>query len=192
LHPKLQERYDITEQKGFSGAGIMDEIAGGSVWIRPFFRFGATRRLFFPERGRNIPFTIYNEAAVNEEGKAVVTWNRTFSFDGTRRFFDAVMYLDEERHEIVDYFGKPPLLISTLSFYADEKGRMHIASKKQWLYLFGKRIPLPKWLYGEAQITEAFDDKEHCFQVNVSVRSPVAGILFSYEGTFREMERDHT
>jgi hypothetical protein len=100
------------------------------------------------------------------------------------------MYWDEEQKEIVDYFGQPSLLVSTLSFRVDEKGRMNISSKKQWLYMFGKKIPLPKFLYGEAVIIESFDDRRNCFCVNVNVRNPLAGTLFSYNGTFTEMECD--
>ncbi|MDQ0246843.1 hypothetical protein J2S09_004447 [Bacillus fengqiuensis] len=190
LHPKLQQRYDITEQKDFRGAGKMDEIAGGSVWIRPFFRLGAKRRLFFPERGKDIPFTIYNGVSINEEGKTLVKWNRAFTFGRKRRFFDAVMYLNEEQDEIIDYFGQPPLLVSTLSFYVDDQGSMNISSKKQWLHLFGKNIPLPKSFYGEARIIESFDDEQNCFRIKVEVRNPLVGTLFSYNGTFTEMERD--
>lgn len=190
LHPKLQQRYDITEQRAFHGAGKMDEIAGGSVWISPIFGLGAKRRLFFPERGKDIPFTIYNEASINTDGKTIVTWNRTFAFGRKRRFFDAVMYLNEQQNEIIDYFGQPPLLVSTLSFQVDDQGAMNISSKKQWLHLFGKNIPLPKAFYGEALIMESFDDERNCFRIKVEVRNPLAGTLFSYNGTFTEMERD--
>ena len=190
LHPKLQQRYDITEQKDFYGAGKMDEIAGDSVWIRPFFLLGTKRRLFFPERGKGIPFTIYNEASTNEEGKTIVKCNRTFAFGQKRRFFDAVMCLNEEQNEIIDYFGQPPLLVSTLSFHVDDQGGMNISSEKQWLHLFGKNIPLPKSFYGEARIIESFDDEQNCFRIKVNVRNPLVGPLFSYNGTFTEMERD--
>ncbi|HWO98068.1 MAG TPA: DUF4166 domain-containing protein [Bacillus sp. (in: firmicutes)] len=190
LHPKLQQRYDITEQKDFYGVGKMDEITGGSRWIRLFFLFGAKRRLFFPERGKDVPFTIWNEASTNEEGKTIVKWNRTFTFGRKHRFFDAIMYLNQEQDEIIDYFGQPPLLVSTLSFHADDQGRMHISSKRQWLHLFGKNILLPKFLYGKATIMEAYDDQQNCFRIRVNVRNPLAGTLFSYEGTFTEMERD--
>lgn len=48
------------------------------------------------------------------------------------------MKLDE--NEIVDYFGEPHLLVSTLNFYIDELGAMHISSKKQWFYMFGRKV----------------------------------------------------
>ena len=48
------------------------------------------------------------------------------------------MKLDE--NEIVDYFGEPHLLVSTLNFHIDELGAMHISSKKQWFYMFGRKV----------------------------------------------------
>lgn len=75
---------------------------------------------------------IHNTAERDEHGNEFVRWNRTFYFHNKKRYFNAVMQLDEENNEIVDYFGEPHLLVSTLNFYIDEKGGMHISSKKQW------------------------------------------------------------
>lgn len=49
------------------------------------------------------------------------------------------MQFDENENEIVDYFGEPHLLVSTLHFHIDELGAMHISSKKQWFYMFGRK-----------------------------------------------------
>ncbi|CAM3852865.1 DUF4166 domain-containing protein [Bacillus paramycoides] len=96
------------------------------------------------------------------------------------------MQLDEEGKEIVDYFGEPHLLVSTLNFHIDEAGAMHISSKKQWFFMFGIKIPLPKFLYGEAKIIERYDDALQCFRIHVQVRNSLIGSLFSYKGTFVE------
>ncbi len=96
------------------------------------------------------------------------------------------MQLDEEGKEIVDYFGEPHLLVSTLNFHIDEAGAMHISSKKQWFFMFGRKIPLPKFLYGEAKIIESYDDALQCFRIHVQVRNSLIGSLFSYKGTFVE------
>ncbi|MEC3090615.1 DUF4166 domain-containing protein, partial [Bacillus tropicus] len=141
-------------------------------------------RIFFSERGKGVPFTIHNTAEHDEHGHELVRWNRTFYFHNKKRYFNAVMKLDE--NEIVDYFGEPHLLVSTLDFYIDELGAMHISSKKQWFYMFGRKISLPKFLYGEANIVESYDDELQCFRIHVQVRNPLMGSLFSYKGTFVE------
>ena len=45
-----------------------------------------------------------------------------------------------DENEIVDYFGEPHILVSTLNFHIDEMGAMHISSKKQWFYMFRRKI----------------------------------------------------
>lgn len=188
LHPKLQKRYAITEEHSFIGEGRMDEITEGSVVARTILKVAAKFRMFFSERGEEVPFTIHNTAEKDYKGEVFVRWNRMFLFGTKKRYFNAIMYLNNEQDEIVDYFGEPHLLVSTLAFHVDEKGAIHIASKKQWFYLFGMKIPLPKFLYGEAKITESYDDELDCYRIHVQVRNPLLGPLFSYKGTF--MERD--
>ncbi len=67
-----------------------------------------------------MPFTIHNTAERDEHGHELVRWNRTFYFHNKKRYFNAVMKLDA--NEIVDYFGEPHLLVSTLNFHIDELG----------------------------------------------------------------------
>jgi len=190
LHPMLQRRYTITKGKSFYGQGKMDEISGGNRFIRPLFRWGAKRRLFFAERGKDIPFWIKNTAYTTNGGCEYVEWIRSFIFDKNVRHFDAIMYLDREKRKIIDDFGVPPLLVSTLDFRVDEERRLHISSDKQWLKVFGKNIPLPKCLHGNARIIESFQEEMDCFHVEVHVSNPLVGTLFSYKGYFYEMESE--
>lgn len=188
MHPKLQKRYRLNDQSGFIGKGMMDSITGGTFIVRQFLRLGVRFRLFFSERGNDIPFTIVNTVKKNEQGQQIVEWRRTFEFHNVSRHFDAVMYLDDYKQEIIDEFGMPSVMTATLAFHVDECGAVHITSKKQWLQLFGKRIPLPKCLYGVAHIVETFDNEKDCFLISVHVHNPLAGTVFSYSGSFREYD----
>ncbi|KOS28477.1 hypothetical protein ADK17_10430 [Bacillus anthracis] len=183
LHPKLQKRYEITEENSFTGEGKMDEIYGGSFFVKLILKIASKFRMFFPERGKKVPFTIHNTAERDEHGNEFVRWNRTFYFRNKKRYFNAVMKFDE--NEIVDYFGEPHILVSTLNFHIDEMGAMHISSKKQWFYMFRRKIPLPRFLYGEANIVESYDETKQCFRIHVQVRYPALLLsLLSYRGTF--------
>ncbi|MFD3450219.1 DUF4166 domain-containing protein [Microbacteriaceae bacterium 4G12] len=188
LHPKLQKRYAITETYSFVGEGRMDEITEGSAVVRIFLKMAAKFRMFFSERGKEVPFTIQNTVDKDKKGEVFVRWNRTFLFGEKKRYFNAIMYLSKQEDEIIDYFGEPHLLVSTLAFHVDETGAIHISSKKQWFYLCGMKLPLPKFLYGEARITESYDDELDCYRIHVRVQNPLLGPLFSYKGTFRERE----
>lgn len=117
----MQERYAITKGNSFIGEGEMDEIYGGSFFVKLILKIASKFRMFFSERGKKVPFTIHNTAERDEQGKEFVRWNRTFYFQNKKRYFNAVMQLDEGNNEIVDYFGEPHMLVSTLNFYIDEK-----------------------------------------------------------------------
>ncbi|ALC82463.1 MULTISPECIES: DUF4166 domain-containing protein [Bacillus] len=188
LHPKLRKRYLITADKEFNGKGTMSEISGGNAFVRLLFKLALPYRCFYPERGENIPFSIVNRAIEAEDGTAGVLWNRTFSFGKKNRYFDAKMILDDEKDEIIDFFGQPPFFISTLEFSVESDGSLVITSDKQWLYVFKKRIPLPKMLYGYTLVKESYDDKNDCYLIEVHVDNPLFGTLFFYKGSFRELE----
>ena len=69
LHPKLQKRYAITEENSFTGEGEMDEIYGGSFFVKLILKIASKFRMFFSERGKKVPFTIHNTAERDEQGK---------------------------------------------------------------------------------------------------------------------------
>jgi hypothetical protein len=188
LHPQLQRRYAIIENRPFIAEGKMEYITGGSFLVRILLRIGAPLRLFFAERGRNTPFRICNFCE-NRDGYRIVRWERTFLFPHVKRYFDAYMFLQD--NEVVDYFGKPPLLVSTLFFRVNELGAMCITTKKQWIRIGKWNIQLAKKLYGHAEIEETFDESLQCFIIIVRVSNPILGELFSYKGTFREIESDY-
>ena len=56
----------------------MDEIYGGSFFVKFILKITSKFRMFFSERGEEIPFTIQNIAERDEYGRELVRWNRTF------------------------------------------------------------------------------------------------------------------
>ena len=48
------------------------------------------------------------------------------------------MQFDENENEIVDYFGEPHLLVSTLHFHIDELGQCIFLQKTMVLYVWKK------------------------------------------------------
>lgn len=189
LHPKLQKRYQLDESHTFSGTGTMSEISGGSFLVRMLLKLGVFFRCFFSERGKDIPFTIQNRACLLNREHTGIEWN-TFFFKGKNRYFDAIMVYDEKEDRILDFFGKPHLLLSVLAFEASADGSLTITSGKQWLLICGKRIALPKWLTGTSVVCETFDESKNCFTIQVHVQNTILGTLFFYNGMFQEEERE--
>ena len=81
LHPQMQRRFGFSSADGVAsiGTGVMDEIWKGHFFTEPFLRIGASRRIMFPETGRNIPFRIENYAFVDRFGRETISWILTFS-----------------------------------------------------------------------------------------------------------------
>src|SRR6266513_2978323 len=107
LHPKIQDRFGFGSADGVAsiGTGTMEEIWHGPLYTMPFLYVGSWRRIMFPERGRDVPFTIRNYAYVDRFGRETVTWVREFQMPGRKRRFDATMIYSQRRGCIVDYLG---------------------------------------------------------------------------------------
>lgn len=191
LHPMLQKRYEISSLNSFQGSGVMKKISGGPFWLYPFFFLGTKWKLLFPEYGENISFVIKNTPRKGKNGEEQVHWERIFYFDKKKRYFNALMSLDEERSIIKDYLGEPALMYSDLAFSVnDASGSITIQSQDQRLVLGRWEIPLPRIFQGLATVTESYLEKEKAFQIKVNVENPIIGSLFSYEGVFRDDASD--
>ncbi|MCY7734501.1 DUF4166 domain-containing protein [Bacillus safensis] len=187
LHPKLKERYN----RAFTAEGTMEEIGGGTRLIRFFLKIGPHFRCFFPERGKNIPFRIVNKPFMTNKGEEGMHWFRTFYFPKKERHFDADMIIDEKSHKVLDYFGKPRLLMTELHFTVTKYGFLHIQSGQQKLLMFGREWPLPSWLYGESDVTEGYDERTDEYTIHVHVKNRLFGTLFTYKGRFTERVESH-
>ncbi|KAB7708675.1 DUF4166 domain-containing protein [Bacillus aerolatus] len=53
--------------------------------------------------------------------------------------------------------------------------------------VFGRKIPLPAFLYGNSRVIESYQEESGLFHINVHVSNPLLGTLFAYKGSFREM-----
>ncbi|WP_228409548.1 DUF4166 domain-containing protein [Radiobacillus deserti] len=187
LHPMLQKRYSVSEGSVFVAKGTMYRIRGGPRWLAPLFWLATKRKLLFPEHGQNIPFTI-----VNQSKKEQVYWKRAFYFPNKTRFFNAVMSLDSKRNVIKDYLGESPVVYSDLVFEVTQDGGILITSKDQRLVIGKWEIPLPKLFQGLARVKESFDPIKNTYRIDVSVRNPMIGHVFAYEGEFIQDEYENS
>lgn len=185
LHPQIQRRFGFSSQDGVAavGRGTMEEVWHGLPYTLPFLYVGTWRRIMFPERGRDVPFTIENYAYVDPYGRETVTWNRTFRTRRTRRF-DATMVYSEDRGRVIDYLGDHQHLAVDIDLGIDDNGGLHLRGGKQRFYegFIGFRFPM--LLSGYADVHEWYDDAEGRFRISVDVRNKLWGRLFGYHGAF--------
>ena len=187
LHPEIQRRFGFSSQDGVAsiGRGVMDEVWRGPFWTLPFLYVGSWRRIMFPERGRDIPFTIENYAFVDAFGRETVSWIRTFETRRVRRRFDAYMIYSPDRHRIVDYMGSHEHLAVDLDLWVDDEGGLRLRSGAQRFYEQRLAFTYPNALTGIADVREWYDDAEGCFRIDVDVHNDRFGPLFGYRGRFQ-------
>lgn len=190
LHPMLQKRYGQLSKRPFYGRGIMKTIHGGPKWLAPIFYLGTRWKLLFPESGTDIPFSITNTPKIGKGGEEQVHWERVFHFPDKKRYFNALMSLDDRQSIIKDYLGEPPLVYSDLTCTVNASdGSLTIESRKQRLILGRWELPLPRIFQGFATVTERYIDDRETYSIHVRVHNPLIGTVFSYEGVFTYEEK---
>jgi hypothetical protein len=191
LHPKLQWRFGFSSQDGVCqiGTGVMDEIWRGAWWTLPFLLLGSTRRVLFPTRGSDVPFTISNYAYVDGFGRETVTWARRFKLRRRYRSFDATMILSPSRRVVIDYLGTHQHLAVDIHCSVDAEGAMCIRTGEQRFYEGPVAFRFPLILSGVAEVREWWDEATERFRIEVNVSNRVFGRLFGYRGSFTVAER---
>ena len=185
LHPKIQERFGFSSKDHVAciGRGVMDEIWHGRLYTLPFLYLGSWRRIMFPERGKQVPFSISNYAFVDPFGRETVTWIRQFSTKTPRRF-DAYMIHSRERGRIVDYLGTHQHLAVDIDLKVAEDGGVHLSSGAQRFYEGWVGFSFPLLFSGIADVHEWYDDRIQKFRIQVKVQNRTWGPLFGYSGSF--------
>jgi hypothetical protein len=162
LHPKMQWRFGFSSADHVChlGSGVMDEVWRGRAFTLPFLFIGSTRRVLFPSRGRDVPFTIANYAYIDSFGRETVTWARRFRMRHRYRAFDATMIHSTQRSLIIDYLGTHQHLAVDIHCSVDDEGAMCIRSGEQCLYEGRIAFRFPILLSGVANVREWWDESD--------------------------------
>lgn len=181
LHPLLKKKYG--KQLGaLTATGTMNHIRG-SVVYRPVTRIFARDDFLFPERGKNVPFTITNTYHPSPQ---VVDWNRTFYFQKNVRTFFARMYWDASSEQILDRLGRSGRFMQPLVFTVTSNGALLITSEQSFIRLFGRYVKLPKRMSAKVNVYEEAIDDEH---IHIFVHITLIGTVMMYEGVATIVEQ---
>jgi len=186
LHPKIQQRFGFNSQDKVAsiGKGVMQKVWYGNFYTLPFLYLGTWRNILFPQKGKNIPFSIENYAYIDNFGRETVTWIRKFYFQKKIRKFDATMVFSQERDCIVDYLGTHQHLAVDIEMSVSQNGGLMLCSGEQRFYEGFLSFKFPLFFSGIANVCEWYDEKEEKFKISVVVKNKIWGNLFGYEGTF--------
>ncbi len=182
----MQWRFGFSSADGVCqiGTGTMDQVWRGKAFTLPFLLLGATRRILFPSRGNQIPFTISNYAYIDSSGRETVTWARRFKMRRRYRAFDATMIYSHARGVIVDYLGTHQHLAVDIHCSVDDHGAMCLRTGEQRFYEGPLAFGFPLLMSGVAEVREWWDDDTQRFGIDVKVTNRIFGPLFGYSGTF--------
>ena len=185
LHPKIQERFGFDGESGLAsiGRGTMARVWHGPFYTYPFLVLGTFRRIMFPERGTDVPFTIRNYAYRDPLGRETATWIRDFATRTPRRF-DAYMIHGPSRGLIVDYLGTHQHLAVDLELSVMPNGGLRLVSGEQRFYEGPVAFRFPMLFSGVAEVEEWYDDAQERYRIKVVVSNRVFWRLFGYEGAF--------
>ncbi|KIL53512.1 hypothetical protein KP77_04880 [Jeotgalibacillus alimentarius] len=186
LHPKLQHRYALPLDQEFFATGVMSQIKNGGRLLSPFYCLTSKANFLFPESGQEIPFSIANRCAMNQDGEVEVAWERTFHFQNAERKFNARMTVDLEKKLVKDFLGDIPFFYSDLHFDVTKEGFLIITSGVQKVMLGKAGFTLPKILRGRVTVLEGYDDQKDVYTIHVSIYNAVLGRVMMYAGEFKE------
>lgn len=187
LHPKLQERFGISQENRLmmKGTGKMDRVWNAGLHTRPFLKVGTLRNIMFPETGTGIPFTIENYCYIDSFGRETVAWIRKFQFGKKTRRFDATMVFSEKQHRLIDYLGTMQHLVTDLELKANSDGSITIRSGPQRFYEKKIGFNFPGLFSGNAEVNELYDEQRDGFRIDVCVSNRTFGKIFGYSGFFK-------
>jgi hypothetical protein len=154
-----------------------------NAYTLPFLYIGTWRRIMFPDRGHNVPFTIENYAYVDGFGRETVTWVRRFQTKRLRRF-DAYMIFSQQRGQVIDYLGSHQHLAVDIELSVDERGGLRLRSGEQRFYEGPLAFKFPLFFSGIANVCEWYDDVHRKYRIQVAVTNRLWGDLFGYRGSF--------
>jgi hypothetical protein len=185
LHPEVRRRFGFSSSDGVAsiGRGVMEEVWHGPPYVLPFLYVGSFRSIMFPEKGRDVPFSVENYAYVDPLGRETVTWIRTFE-GRRRRRFDAYMIDSKKRGRVVDYLGTHQHLAVDIDLSVDHEGGLRLRSGAQRFYEGPVGFSFPMIFSGFADVREWFDETLGRFRIEVKVANGVWGPLFGYRGSF--------
>lgn len=192
MSPKVREHFlqPVGTRRLYRGTMGRVWRAGGArgALARPALWASSRAHLLFDRVGTDVGFELENVVTPHPDGRARMTWTRTFRFPDATHVFHAVMACDPGRRLVDDRLGRNGELEVHLQPRVLDDGSLAMESRRQWLRLGRRvRVPLPGWAAGRASIHE-WERPDGSLGIRVAISNPVMGEFFGYEGSFQRVE----
>ncbi|WP_202703453.1 DUF4166 domain-containing protein [Flavobacterium sp. UGB4466] len=185
LHPEIQKRFDFstTNNIAFIGKGTMDNIWNGNKFAVFILKLLSKTNILFPRVGQNIEYEIHNYPYLDKFNREVHSMNRVFFFPDKEQRFDGTATYSQTKKHIVEYLGLDHRMVFEMGLSAED-GAIRFTSGRQFAFVGGLKLPIPKLVRGDIELLEWFDDTEQKFYLDLSVKSKLFGPLFGFTGWF--------
>ena len=186
LHPKIQQQFGFNSYDGIAsvGVGIMEKVWHGKFYILPLLYIGRVRNILFPDKGEMIPFSMESYAYRDGFGRETISLIRKYQFAKKIRRFDETMILSRIRRKLVSYLGTHQNLAVDIDVSVADNGGIRFKSGQMRLYTKILGFVFPRFLSGEGDICEWYDDRTEKYKISVKVNNRFWGKFFGYEGSF--------
>ena len=193
LHPEIQRRFDFSTMNNiaFVGKGVMDKIWNGNKIAVFVLKLLSKSNILFPRTGENIEYEIHNYPYIDSFNREVHSMNRIFYFPDEQQRFDGTATYSESKKHIVEYLGLDHRMVFEMALSA-ENGAIRFKSGRQFLFILGLKIPVPKLVRGNIDLIEWYDDEKQKFYLDLKVNSVLFGPLFGFTGWFDADYTDFT
>ena len=185
LHPEIQRRFDFSTMNNiaFVGKGVMDKIWNGNKIAVFVLKLLSKSNILFPRTGENIEYEIHNYPYIDSFNREVHSMNRIFYFPDEQQRFDGTATYSESKKHIVEYLGLDHRMVFEMALSA-ENSAIRFKSGRQFLFILGLKIPVPKLVRGNIDLIEWYDDEKQKFYLDLKVNSVLFGPLFGFTGWF--------
>lgn len=170
LHPRIQKL--LGSEGTVNAHGVFASAGARARWLAPVLAITTRWGLLFPEHERNVPFTVTLTITAQQ-----ISTLRRFQFASRTR-----VLADETRliaGQLVDMHARR-LLVRMRSTVAED-GTLHFESASSRLRLGQTLLWFPRV---PVSVTQWWDAEAEAHGIRVTVRVPLLGEVFGYEGTF--------
>ncbi len=161
----------------------MDRIWNGNKLAVFILKLLSKSNILFPRVGKDIAYEIHNYPYVDRFGREVHSMNRVFYFSDSEQRFDGTATYSETKHHIVEYLGLDHRMVFEMGLSA-ENGAIRFTSGRQFAFVAGLKLPIPRLIRGNIELLEWYDDDKQKFYLDLKVTSKLFGPLFGFTGWF--------
>ncbi|NOY71177.1 MAG: DUF4166 domain-containing protein [Gammaproteobacteria bacterium] len=172
LPPALQSHYQHDSNSDIGYLNI-----DYPIYMHPYLTFLHLFGVLINRRGKNIPTTVEKQMQGH-----IQFWKRTICFSGNKTILFNSFWIFDRKNELIEFINPFIGLRMTVQVQND---KLYYEGCHFVIKIGKLLIPVPEWLVlGHTTIIETALSNDE-FEMNFTLKHPIFGNIFSYEGKFK-------